>query len=363
MASATALVLLAAEGALRLSGYDPFGLALAPDQIVIRSVDDSELAYELTPGFSGSAFGTVFEVNEYGFRGPAPEALPRAAGRVLVLGDSVAFGLAVEDRDTFRSQLDAQLAASGGPEVLSLAVPGYDTLQELRILQTKGINLDPDVVVVLFCLNDIHVVSTQLDDIERLRSARQNRLYRSRLAQFVARRIWRVQWRQRQLELDDPGVFRTTYAGRIDPIGDDETQLLSRLATLPDTYPSFMYRERERLGRMRHAFRRLAELGLAEGFDIVLGIVPWLEASSAGYELLQVHQIIADEAAAAGLRVVDPTDAMLKAGLENLRANPADVTHPNSAGHGIMAEVVGQFIVEQGLLERRNDASDRADAH
>ena len=123
-------------------------------------------------------------------------------------------------------------------------MPGYDTHQELRVLQTKGVGLDPDVVVVLFCLNDIHVVSTQLDDIERLTSARQNRLYRSRLAQFVA---------------------RTTYAGRIDPIGDHETQLLSRLASLPNTYPSFMYRERERLGRTRHAFRRLGGAGAHRG--------------------------------------------------------------------------------------------------
>jgi hypothetical protein len=51
------------------------------------------------------------------------------------------------------------------------------------------------------------------------------------VAQFVARRIWRAQSRQKQLEVDDPEVFRTTYAGRIDPIGDDETQLLLRLAS------------------------------------------------------------------------------------------------------------------------------------
>jgi hypothetical protein len=169
LASASALVLLASEGALRLAGYDLFGLALTPDQVAIRAVDDPALAYELTPGFFGSAFGAVFKVNEYGFRGPAPEMPDRAAGRVLVLGDSIAFGLAVEDGNTFRSQLEAELAIAGGPEALSLAVPGYDTYQELRVLQTKGVQLAPDVVVVLFCLTDTHVVSTQLDDIERLR--------------------------------------------------------------------------------------------------------------------------------------------------------------------------------------------------
>jgi len=252
---------------------------------------------------------------------------------------------------------------AGGPEVLSLAVPGYDTHQELRVLQTKGVRLDPDVVVVLFCLTDIHVVSTQLDDIERLRSARQNRLYRSRVAQFVARRIWRVQSRQKQLELDDPEVFRTTYAGRIDPIGDDETQLLSRLASLPDTYPSFMYRDRERLGRTRHAFRRLGELARLEGFVVVLGIVPWLQASSGDYKLRQVHRVVAHEASAAGLQVVDLTEAMLRAGLEGLRASPADATHPNSTGHRIMASVVGGFILERGLLERQREAPQRTGTH
>jgi phospholipase/lecithinase/hemolysin len=54
---------------------------------------------------------------------------------------------------------------------------------------------------------------------------------------------------------------------------------------------------------------------------------------------------------------------MLRAGLEGLRASPADATHPNSTGHHIMASIVGGFILEQGLLEQQREAPQRTGTH
>jgi hypothetical protein len=89
-----------------------------------------------------------------GFRGhdlPIPKAGDRT--RVVVLGDSIAFGLDVSDDETFTHVLDAR---DNGIEAANLAVQGYGPDQELLVLMNEGLRLDPDVVVLAFCLaNDL----------------------------------------------------------------------------------------------------------------------------------------------------------------------------------------------------------------
>jgi hypothetical protein len=40
-------------------------------------------------------------------------------------------------------------------EVINSAVPGYSTFQQLRYLEVRGLDLKPDLIVLLFCLNDV----------------------------------------------------------------------------------------------------------------------------------------------------------------------------------------------------------------
>jgi len=39
-------------------------------------------------------------------------------------------------------------------EIINSAVPGYSTFQELRFLERHGLKLDPDMMILQFCLND-----------------------------------------------------------------------------------------------------------------------------------------------------------------------------------------------------------------
>jgi hypothetical protein len=85
-----------------------------------------------------------------GFRG-RELSIPKAGDRtrVVVLGDSIAFGLHVSDEETFTHLLDVR---NNGVEAANLAVQGYGPDQELLTLIGEGMRLDPDVVVVAFCL-------------------------------------------------------------------------------------------------------------------------------------------------------------------------------------------------------------------
>jgi hypothetical protein len=95
--------------------------------------------------------GKTVTVNPAGQRGP--EVPRRGDGRevrVLLLGDSIAFGLEVGDRETFAHHLDVE----HGFEVVNLAVDGYGPDQALLKLEREGLGYAPDVVVMNVCLEN-----------------------------------------------------------------------------------------------------------------------------------------------------------------------------------------------------------------
>ncbi len=71
--------------------------------------------------------------------------------RILVIGDSFAWGYGVEETQRF-SQL---LETSMGVEVINAGVSGYSTDQELLWLKGEGIKYETDLVILVFAGNDI----------------------------------------------------------------------------------------------------------------------------------------------------------------------------------------------------------------
>jgi hypothetical protein len=101
-------------------------------------------------GASLEIAGKRVSFNARGYRGRAL-TMPKAGDRtrVVVLGDSIAFGLGVSDEETFTHLLDVR---DNGIEAENLAVQGYGPDQALLVLVHQGLRDDPDVVVLAFCL-------------------------------------------------------------------------------------------------------------------------------------------------------------------------------------------------------------------
>lgn len=118
-------------------------------------VHDAELGWAHRPGYTGTV--RVGVEATFDARGMREERAigPKQGRRVLVLGDSVAFGHGLGQDETIARALERR---APGLEALNAGVPGYATEQEVRYLARLAPDLRPDVVVLLLCLrNDLGV--------------------------------------------------------------------------------------------------------------------------------------------------------------------------------------------------------------
>ena len=139
------------EIALRLLGFHPwFG---APDPVIGERLRPNARYRWTVEGFSDG------RINAAGWRDhDYPEAKPPGTTRILFLGDSFVAGFEVPLDSTFHKRLERRLNADAETarhyEVIALGQPGLGTTQEDRVYETWGRRYDPDVVAVLFILND-----------------------------------------------------------------------------------------------------------------------------------------------------------------------------------------------------------------
>jgi len=338
------LTLLALEIGLRVWGYNPLGDWQSDKEFILRASAHPELKYELSPGASGGLPDNDIKINSQGFRGPEPSQ-NSSAQRVIVLGDSIAFGHPLLSNDTFPGQLQQRLKSSNHDvEILNFGVGGYDTLQEVSLLELRGLKYHPKLVVVAYCLNDISIASTNLEQIEWRRSG--SVLYRSRLVQLVLSNVHQIKLKRWLSRMNQPEVFHHEYEHQIDPIGDDEIELLNVMNNAP-RYPSTTYYgDRDRVGRLRFSFRRLARISQENGFHVVIMIIPLLIGDAGTYSHRAAHRIVEMEAQRAGFDTIDLTEPFMRVGMQNLRSEFGDIIHPNKRGHAIMAEVLSQYVVD-----------------
>jgi lysophospholipase L1-like esterase len=83
------------------------------------------------------------------------EPVPKRGLRILVIGDSYTEGAGVPKSERFSAKLERLLAASApGVEVYNAGSCGLDTFEEADVLDRVGDAIQPDVVIVGYCLND-----------------------------------------------------------------------------------------------------------------------------------------------------------------------------------------------------------------
>lgn len=130
-----------------------------PLAAITRISPNKRIVYELKPGVQMDFGGFPLAINAAGMRESReyPAEKPPFTVRIVGIGDSGMFGWDVNQGEEYLSILESNLNARATGtvfEAINMAVPGYNTRQELEILRERGVGMKPDVVVVGWCEND-----------------------------------------------------------------------------------------------------------------------------------------------------------------------------------------------------------------
>ena len=115
-------------------------------------------------GRNESYVGVPVSINSLGLRGPEISVpKPPHTVRIVGVGDSITFGYGIAQEETFLSLLQARLNQSSGGEVryevVNAGVEGTGLDYYYHFLTTDAPKLQPDIVLVNLCLNDIAIYS------------------------------------------------------------------------------------------------------------------------------------------------------------------------------------------------------------
>ncbi len=314
-----------------------------------RYEPNAALGFRLRPRQHSYTADKPFRTNAMGLRGPErSREKPAGSRRVLLLGDSIAFGYGVAEQDSFAQQLEALLnRADPGRsyEVINSGVPSFNTRQEVAFFREEGVGLDPDVVILAICWNDISdksqvmvngdgqlfdasarpapPVSSRWAETEGGYRVR-NLLKRSSLLYFVVDRV-------RTLRGRDGAGSQEAAIQRAVLGGQDHPAVTAGWAAMDEQLAA------------------LAELCASRGIRLLVALMPMPPLVEGPYPKAQYPGRVLRTCEKLGLSCVDLHPAFQRqfAGHASLFI-PYDGDHPNEQGHLLIAERLHAALRESG---------------
>jgi hypothetical protein len=260
-----------------------------------------------------------------GLRSRPAGAIPEGAVRLVVLGDSVAFGYGLNDEQTLAQQLEDQLAAVRGPSLppvagRTVAMPGWNHRNAVHCLLDHIDELDPDIVVYLPVGNDL-IDGDGIWETGHRRSA----------PDVASSDPWlqvgvRTEWPFLET------LRAEVTAGRLDP-----AEVATRVgpALLNSDLPA---ESRRRFDENAASIALLARTLEARGSQLLL--VPYVESEYDVHLLRHLRDASLDV----------PTLRLFQGFPREFGL--ADDLHPNAAAVGVMATWIAEELLRRGWVER-----------
>ena len=207
-------------------------------------------------------------------------------------------------------------------EFINQAVVGYNTQQEVEAFEEKGLQYDPDVVLVAYCLND--------------RAGRSDG------------------WLMGAL------LHEADLANASDPLFADTLIKASallrfvRYRILAPSTTALQEHTRERLqqiseDRVSEYLGKLAELASTHHFAVVLVVFPFYGAPEKygdlqSYDFEEDHSAVVEQARALGMSTLDllPDFQACERAVDGILV--LDQVHPNLAGHACAGEAIARHL-------------------
>lgn len=231
--------------------------------------------------------------------------------RIMVVGDSLTYGLGVEEKNTYSRVLEQLLAGEYHCEVLNLGVCGMQSSDILETIRSFAPLLKPDLIVYGMSLNDFLPAGT---------------------GQYRNNRRW---------PFPLPEVFkyrmsRQTYIGAFLEKAYDK--LLMRIGVRRDFYDDILENFQDFQVRFAEDLGRINAFAIENGFSPILAVV-FHQHPEYGGRSYRIAQIAETAAQNAGMTVVPMEKFFKKYDGQFLGVSQWE-GHPNRKAHRILAEML-----------------------
>ncbi len=257
--------------------------------------------------------------------GPEPEAKSDQF-RVVVVGDSFAWGDGVYAEDAFPFRLERrlqQLSRGTRFEVVNFSRPGWGTVQESKSLERWIDRLQPDLLLLAFVLNDPEPL--RRDQRLELLAPAERRAPEAGLSSWLLERsklyglVWnRLENRRQHRALSD--YYRSLFSG-------------------------------EHWEACLQALRRIGRMSRERGVPLVVVVFPVFDGPmDEDYAYADEHLRIRTEAEALGLPVLDLLESYRGIEGRRLAVTPSTDPHPNELAHRVAADGILEYLVRRDLV-------------
>lgn len=287
-----------------------------------RPRTDPVLPFDHYPNREGRYYGAEIKTNSLGFR-DADHARIKARNtkRIVVLGDSQTLGWGVAQEDTFAKRLEKIYLSKGRTvDVINMGVGNYNSSMEVELFREKGLDLDPDMVILAYFVNDTEPTPKLPGFLTR------SFLSRSYLAAFIAERSAKLGRRIRSaLPGRDPEfVWRTYYSGLYGPENVENRMFTAR------------------------SIRELAHICRDRSIRLLIVNIPELHRLD-NYPFPFATAFIRSLAGEVKAPFADMLPALSRFRPETLWVSPED-DHAGPKAHEVIAESIYRVIERDGLL-------------
>ncbi len=306
---------VAAELVLRIA--DPLGISYFEEsrRYHLDKVADPTLVYRHAAGMDAVYQQVRVTTNDMGLRDSRIDAKVPDELRVLVLGDSVAFGWGVAQDATFPAQLQKRLAKSldRPVRVINSGVGSYNTVQQAAFARAYLDTLKPDMLLLLYVSNDIEINDPPFDPWSDVSLRGKNPFTQLKLAAWHSWLYRLVQFINRINQQPGDGPPDRSFKG-----WQQSMQAMESLAML----------SQQRAIPLSVVMYRLGDSQFTAG----------------------LYQDIQERAQALGFAHADALEWLKNVDPRAITNSVVDAKHPNAEGHRLLAEGLSELITRQ--LER-----------
>lgn len=263
------------------------------------------------------------------FRGPTSLSSSKGDSfRILVVGDSFAWGDGVHLEDTFAHRLETRLdVVSRGRDfqVINWSRPGWNTVKEYRSVEANIDETSPDLLLLAFVLNDPEPFNPQ--KVAELRRGLQRREPQGRLSAYLHRHSRLYALVSERLENTR---IRRAY-----------TAYYLSLFEGPDW------------NNCLRALEKFRDLTHERSIPMVLLVFPIFDSPmDDSYSYGALHDKMRKTGQSLGIPVLDLLAAYRGVDVYRLAVAPYTDAHPNELGHRIAADTILDYLVRGRLIPR-----------